>query len=241
VGKHFNVLVCKDSNVLYNNVRVCVVKESIVMNESSKNFNWKVFVIGAVVAPLVVGIFLLEYEKRQNASQRVVLENLPEVLSELKNDPDSGYNMNRETTEENLTSRERSIEVTAPQAGNASYLLDKCPPYDYESYWNDSFSMGGVKYNNGFYLKTFVWQPFVLFNLSGKFSEISGMVGHVDGTAKENTTLKIYYDGELVNEIEINWDNLPQKLSIDITGVMQLKIVNDNGFSGVGFGEMKII
>ena len=50
------------------------------------------------------------------------------------------------------------------------------------------------------------------------------MVGRVDGSAREDATLNIYLDGELVKTYALKADGLPQKIDIDLNNALNMKI-----------------
>lgn len=126
-----------------------------------------------------------------------------------------------------------------------TYLLDVCKPYSslyYTEYINgERFNMGGTEYTNGFTI-TGDWGDGgnAIFNLNGNFRTVSFNLGHVDGTDMTEKNIKIYCDGVLKAEHNINAYNLPQKVTIDIAGVNQLKIIYEDGsyYPAIGFGNV---
>lgn len=119
-----------------------------------------------------------------------------------------------------------------------TYLLDVCDPYassGYKEYINgELIKMGGKSYTNAFSLE----EGYALFNIDSKYSTLSFTVGHCDGTGMRSTTIKIYCDGILKKEISMNAEDLPQKVTIDITGVNQLKIDSAQYWTKYGFANV---
>ena len=123
------------------------------------------------------------------------------------------------------------------------YFLDVCKPYSKDDYYyteyvnGETFLMGGTSYTNGFTLKR---ENNAIFNLDNQYKSLSFLVGHVDETDMEDAQIKIYLDGVLKKEYNASAEALPQKMTIDLTGVNQLKIeVTDTNWSPkYGFGNM---
>lgn len=93
----------------------------------------------------------------------------------------------------------------------------------------DSFSMGGVKYTDGMTfsadINVFNEVSWAIYNLSGNYRDLEFVVSHVDGTDNgDPTTLQVFYDGELKEEIALAPDMLPKTVTLDLTDVGQLKL-----------------
>lgn len=131
-----------------------------------------------------------------------------------------------------------------------TYLLDVCKPYStigsYKEYINgETFLMGGKEYTNGFVLGTGPYsdeEDFAIFNLNGEYKILSFSVGHRDGAKMNDTKIKIYCDGVLEKTYTIKCEALPQKISIDVTGVKSIKIETDEptGYSNYGFANVTV-
>lgn len=129
-----------------------------------------------------------------------------------------------------------------------TYLLDVCKPYS--SYWYDeyiageTFTMGGKQYTNGFVLGTAPsTSGYALFNIEGNYNTLSFKIGHSDESDMNDTDVKIYCDGVLKETYTINCETLPQTISIDITGVKQIKIEACNASdwnTRYGFGNVTV-
>ncbi|MCC8160608.1 MAG: hypothetical protein LIO53_04725 [Oscillospiraceae bacterium] len=127
------------------------------------------------------------------------------------------------------------------QTSGSTYLMEVCPPYETSSFSDNSFYMGGEKYSNGFF--TWFWDyGCALFNLNGKYSELECYVGHVDGSGNCVMTASFYVDGSLVYEIDVEPDELPQKVSVPLNYGLQLKIkTNVNCQDGkIGIGNITV-
>lgn len=148
-----------------------------------------------------------------------------------------------------------SAENVISHDGSPKKMLTVAPAYHaggnpYKEYsYNDNsgtetFSMGGVKYTDGMTfnadINIFDDVSWAVYNLGGNYNTLEFTVGHVDGTfnGSENT-LQIFFDGELSKEIPLSPDMLPESVTLDVSGVKQMKMQvlasgNDNPFYGVG-------
>lgn len=108
------------------------------------------------------------------------------------------------------------------------YLLDVCKPYassGYTEYVNGELvKMGGNSYTDAFRLSL---NGYALFNVDSAYNTLSFVLGHCDGTDMGYATIKVYCDGILKKEITMDAEDLPQKITLDITGVDQLKFEAD--------------
>ena len=97
---------------------------------------------------------------------------------------------------------------------------------------NVTFSMGGVKYNEGIMLYTsnslFVSKPATAsFNLDGKYKTISFKAGHISNSnVYENDRLEIYADGKMIKTIDLKFHLIPQEYIVDVTGCRHLEFVS---------------
>ncbi len=95
-----------------------------------------------------------------------------------------------------------------------------------------TFSMGGVKYNEGIMLHSinnilFTKPANASFNLDGKYDTISFVAGHISNSnVYENDTIEIYADGELIKTIDIVCHMLPQEYIVDVKGCKHLEFVS---------------
>ncbi|MBQ4561919.1 MAG: protein kinase [Clostridia bacterium] len=105
------------------------------------------------------------------------------------------------------------------------YLLDVCKPYSSNGYQafvdGETISMGGKKYTNAFSLGE---HGYANFNMDSEYESITFWLGHCDGTGVRGALIKIYFDGILQKEFNLSSDSLPQKITMDITGVQQFKV-----------------
>ncbi len=95
-----------------------------------------------------------------------------------------------------------------------------------------TFSMGGIKYNEGIMLHAsnsmLLTKPaYASFNLDGQYDTISFVAGHISNSnVYESDQLEIYADGELIKTIELKCTLLPQEYIVDVTGCKHLEFVS---------------
>lgn len=135
-----------------------------------------------------------------------------------------------------LAQKKDAVIASEPQP-----LMNILSPYESRAYnekvSSDFMEMGGNKYYNGF---TLGYNGYAFFNLDAKYTEIIGMIGHIDGSGNDDMTLTITGDGVLIKTIEIGSNDLPDDLSIPVTGVKQLKIEASRSNATVGFADLTI-
>ena len=94
-----------------------------------------------------------------------------------------------------------------------------------------TFSMGGVKYNEGIMLNAtntmLMTKPAnAFFNLDGKYNTISFIAGHISNSnVYENDQIEIYADGNLIKTIDVKCTLLPQEYIVDVKAVDTLSLI----------------
>lgn len=123
-------------------------------------------------------------------------------------------------------------------------LMDVLEPYEKNGYtekkMGEFMEMGGKRYSGGFQLGTSYYTSYAVFNLDGQYKELSGIIGHVDGSGDRDDVVTIYGDGVLLKTIDIVSKDLPQEFSIKVVGVKQLIFERSDGSVQTGFAELII-
>ena len=128
--------------------------------------------------------------------------------------------------------------------GEVVYFDDILQPYqagDNKYWWQISEAKGeyiliaGVKYYHGVTNESYNsgwagypdtdWPVTGYYNLNAQYSQLSGMYGPSDNGASENLKIDFYGDGRLIKTLEFSRGEMTKDFSIDLTGVLQLKIV----------------
>ncbi len=139
--------------------------------------------------------------------------------------------------------------------GQVENWLDVCGPYQYEGGTeyrltdNKYFTMSGQKYTNGFVFEKITIGDdcrWALFNLNGKYKQLTFTVGHIDDTPAANAKLNVYLDGIIAYTKKLKYDDVAQKITIPLNNALQMKITVGNGPSNnmhydpsYGFSEGK--
>ena len=95
-----------------------------------------------------------------------------------------------------------------------------------------TFSMGGIKYNEGIMLHAtnsmLSKKPaYASFNLDGQYDTISFVAGHISNSnVYENDQIEIYADGKLIKTIDVKCTMLPQEYTVDVKGCKHLEFVS---------------
>lgn len=126
------------------------------------------------------------------------------------------------------------------------YLLDVMKPYItpyytfYHEYTNESFTMAGAQYTNGFELSA-DGEHSVYFNLGGNYKKISFILGILDGHQPYTSSkLRIVADGKQVASYTLNKGDLPRSYEVSITNCKQLQIIASSGSGYLCLAELKV-
>ena len=135
-----------------------------------------------------------------------------------------------------------SVKIFKESQQDLQYLLDVCPPYDtydcktYIPLEGKSFSMAGVSYGNGLYFNEMFAGGYALFNLNGKYKEITCTIGHTKSGNKDKT-VRFIVDGKLVKEVKLEKECMPKTVTVPLNYGLQLKIFGNNNYA-VGIGNI---
>jgi hypothetical protein len=66
--------------------------------------------------------------------------------------------------------------------------------------------------------------PFGLYNLDGQFTTITGIVGRVSGSDRNDAILNFIGDGRVIESFSLRVDDMPREVTINVRGVRQLRI-----------------
>lgn len=126
---------------------------------------------------------------------------------------------------------------------DSSYLLNVCPPYQEE--WLETLStvnMAGEKYANCISFKNHYSDGYALFNLNGKYNELTFTLGHIDGRRMDDEgQCNIYLDGELALSIDLDPEMMPREYTVPLNGALQMKIaMNDWGGHTFALADVRV-
>lgn len=129
-----------------------------------------------------------------------------------------------------LKEKKNSIKNSQPQK-----FVNVLDPYESSHYYKktgvDIMQMAGEKYYDGFEMGHYYDGSFAVFNLNEKYTEITFLIGHADGTGGGTHVLRIIAENDRVLEtIEIPTDGRPQSISIPVSGVNLLRFERTGGY-----------
>lgn len=117
--------------------------------------------------------------------------------------------------------------------------------YDYTD--SDSLAkMGGVHYKNFFALYNDSGDDeYCSFNLKGEYKKLEGKIGNIDGADQYDFIIDIYGDNKKLASCSVSSAELPTDISIDVSGVKNLKFEIGDGSDSkypyyIGFADMKL-
>lgn len=107
--------------------------------------------------------------------------------------------------------------------GEGTIMSDKIEPYYIQENFFDvvncPMSIAGKDYVKGYQLSG---NNKMSFNLDGKYDEINGIIGLDDSGNQDDTKTIIYVDGKAVNQLDLAAGDLPQDISINVSGALEL-------------------
>lgn len=134
--------------------------------------------------------------------------------------------------------------------GQVTYLTDVMDAYSsgkytvYTSKNGKSFKMSGTAYTNGFAIgdssHIFTSYGYATFNLNGKYKTINFDIGHVDGSNESSNTVQIFVDDELVEEIEVGFDDIAKRISVPVNNGLKLAFQTTEYGGMIGFGNVTL-
>ncbi|MDU6547716.1 NPCBM/NEW2 domain-containing protein [Anaerococcus vaginalis] len=127
------------------------------------------------------------------------------------------------------------------------YLGTDIEPFA-QYYYSDSdnlANMGGVHYKNFFSLYNNSGDEYCSFNLKGEYKTLEGKIGNIDGSDQYDFAIDIYGDNKKLASCSVSSAELPTDISIDVSGVKNLKFEIGDGSDSkypyyIGFADMKL-
>ena len=118
-------------------------------------------------------------------------------------------------------------ELTA-QSNTWQSFLETVPPFQREGSTTivDSVNMGGNTYGHAIRVQVhnFSLTGSTSHNLNGEFYQLSGYIGHVQGTSARNAVISFYGDGTYIDSWNIIGGELPINITVNVTAVRLLRI-----------------
>lgn len=113
------------------------------------------------------------------------------------------------------------------QIPDGQYMSDMLEPYDVvggSCKANELIKMGGKAYQKGYSIRHWSYSNKFEsnFNIEGKYTKITGLVGLLDTNYGKEAVVNIVGDGKILKTFTIKKGDLPVTFDVDITGVVKL-------------------
>jgi len=127
------------------------------------------------------------------------------------------------------------IETAPPVVPTPQAFMEAVPLFEQNSTQRDrltqrTVNMLGNPYPNAITMGRIVTDRqsgWTHHNLDGQFTTFTGLVGRVDGSGPEASTLSIIGDGVTLLAMNVDGDTMPGQIEVDVTGVRILRIQID--------------
>lgn len=112
------------------------------------------------------------------------------------------------------------------------------------TFGNIKMSMGGINYYHGIQILgagSTLGTPDpvgVYYNLQGRYTTLSGLVGIDDSSQPTNELVSIFGNGKQLFSTHVREGELPQKFDVNVSGVHQLKLLVEGTLTGNGQGPV---
>lgn len=164
--------------------------------------------------------------------------------SDEEKDKDKTNKNSKEKSEDNKSGKNI---IDTENSKKDLYLGTDIEPFA-QYYYSDSdnlANMGGVHYKNFFSLYKSSGDEYCSFNLKGEYKKLEGKIGNIDGSDQYNFTIDIYGDNKKLASCFVNSAELPTDISVDVSGVKNLKFEIGDGSDSeypyyIGFADMKL-
>lgn len=181
--------------------------------------------------------------KNQTAHEEKSAQNNQSNSDEEK-DKDKTNKNSKEKSEDNKSGKNI---IDTENSKKDLYLGTDIEPFA-QYYYSDSdnlANMGGVHYKNFFSLYNSSGDEYCSFNLKGEYKKLEGKIGNIDGSDQYNFTIDIYGDNKKLASCFVNSAELPTDISVDVSGVKNLKFEIGDGSDSeysyyIGFADMKL-
>lgn len=113
--------------------------------------------------------------------------------------------------------------------------------YSYSS--NEPMKLSGKEYSKGYKIYRHQYNSSdvsLSYNLEGKYTSISGIIGLDDENNQADTTVMLYADEKLLDTIDLKAGSLQQNFKLDVTGVVKFDIKILSGSGTVDFANVMI-
>lgn len=181
--------------------------------------------------------------KNQSAHDEESDMNNQNKVSDKEDKKKSNNERTRNSKNDEIENENDSVESSESSA----YLGTDIEPFA-QLYYSDSddlANMGGDHYKNFFSIYNNSGDEYCSFNLKGQYKKLEGKIGNIDGSNQYNFRIDIIGDNEKLESYFISSAELPTDISVDVSGVNNLKFEIGDGSDSkypyyIGFADMKL-
>ena len=224
--------------------------------------NKEKFAFGSIIAIAISAIAAFSTvrankvdEEANKAKEEYYRKQLESSVSEVENNTD---NFDTSSIIETTMQKKEAVitetkettvqtETTLPETP-APEEVDPVPlmlPYDgyFDYRVENSAKLGGVEYKNVPTIEDYK-DAFMVYNLESKYSKLEFDIGHIDGSYSDKSGEKcdcsfgLYLDNNEIQEVNLNANDLPTHITLDVTDCRQFKIqyIDDGIWSTARYG-----
>ena len=173
-----------------------------------------IFTLVAAVIALVPSWLAAKKENAQLKDENAALIAASKDYSEKEQESSIQQKNEKNTSEET---------AVASNAGWEDFIAILDPYEAKNCYETDIIKMMGTEYHHGLSLNC-DYSGLAYYNLEGKYTELAFDFGHVDGSSLTNASLKLYLDGEYIQQIEGTANMVITHYVIPLNHAKQLRI-----------------
>lgn len=181
--------------------------------------------------------------KNQSAHDEESDMNNQNKVSDKEDKKKSNNERIRNSKDDEIENENDSVESSESSA----YLGTDIEPFA-QLYYSDSddlANMGGDHYKNFFSIYNNSGDEYCSFNIKSQYKKLEGKIGNIDGSHQYNFRIDIIGDNEKLESYFISSAELPTDISVDVSGVKNLKFEIGDGSDSkypyyIGFADMKL-
>jgi len=103
--------------------------------------------------------------------------------------------------------------------------MQAVPPYERGNMVTlNTVNLAGTTFTNAIAPQLPASNAFQMHNLNGEWTLLSGTIGRIDGSWRNSGTIVFTGDGRVLQSFDIDVDDMPREISVNVIGVRQLRI-----------------
>ncbi|MCL2446410.1 MAG: hypothetical protein FWD06_06555 [Oscillospiraceae bacterium] len=209
-----------------------------------KKTNWEKAHVIAVIVAAVIGIIPSFFAGRVT----VTIDNDQQLIREF----DRGFAAGMASVEipevpavDVYTPLPTTTMVTTTRSPRGEPFLQEVPWFEERAMMTMTVNMQGDTFSNAIVWHTSSWgvDGWSHHNLRGQYSILTGTIGRIDGSGERVGTIRFIGDGRELDYFQIDGSTSPDEISIDVTGVLILRVEIQESFAGsarIAFANARI-